>query len=267
MIRPATTIGELATLPGGARALAEHGPDDTILFLHRGGWTEHPENSMANFEHAVRSNADGVEIDIRRTRDDVNVIHHDADIDGVELAHTNYLQLPRLHNGERIPTLDDTLELMRHRVVVNMELKEGGYERAVADTIRRHNLSPEEHIVISFMDDSVAAIRNLLPDTRTTLLVKGSHADAQERLLAAERIGATAINPRAGLVTPELVAQARSKQIDVIPWVGMEFDDGAQIQRYLDNPLLPAATVNRTDVALGARSASANAATPPTPVA
>ena len=51
--------------------------DQALVFLHRSANMVAPENTAPAFEAAVRQGADGVETDIRRTRDGVMVIYHD----------------------------------------------------------------------------------------------------------------------------------------------------------------------------------------------
>lgn len=51
--------------------------DQALVFLHRSAGMVAPENTIPAFEAAVRQGADGIETDIRKTRDGVFVIYHD----------------------------------------------------------------------------------------------------------------------------------------------------------------------------------------------
>jgi glycerophosphoryl diester phosphodiesterase len=51
-----------------------------VLYGHRGGAAEAPENSVAAIRHARAAGAAGVELDLRRTADDRLVVCHDADL-------------------------------------------------------------------------------------------------------------------------------------------------------------------------------------------
>src|SRR5262249_22092926 len=51
--------------------------DSTLVFLHRSAGMVAPENTIPAFEAAVKQGVDGVETDIRKTRDGVLVIYHD----------------------------------------------------------------------------------------------------------------------------------------------------------------------------------------------
>src|SRR3954468_11710150 len=52
-----------------------------LVFAHRGGSGLAPENTIAAFETAMDLGADGLELDVRLSRDGVVVVHHDASLD------------------------------------------------------------------------------------------------------------------------------------------------------------------------------------------
>lgn len=52
-----------------------------LVIAHRGASMHEPEHTMAAMERAVAEGADGLECDVRLTRDRQPVCHHDADLD------------------------------------------------------------------------------------------------------------------------------------------------------------------------------------------
>lgn len=48
-----------------------------ILFAHRGGWNEHPDNSLASFQAAADAGARAFETDARLDRNGVPILQHD----------------------------------------------------------------------------------------------------------------------------------------------------------------------------------------------
>src|SRR5438309_6091732 len=52
-----------------------------LVFAHRGGAALAPENTMAAFDRGMALGADGLELDVRLSRDGVVVVHHDATLD------------------------------------------------------------------------------------------------------------------------------------------------------------------------------------------
>jgi glycerophosphoryl diester phosphodiesterase len=51
------------------------------VFAHRGGSAIAPENTIAAFDAGLAAGADGLELDVRLSRDGVVVVHHDATLD------------------------------------------------------------------------------------------------------------------------------------------------------------------------------------------
>jgi glycerophosphoryl diester phosphodiesterase len=54
--------------------------DRPLVFAHRGGAGLRPENTLAAFEHAAGLGVQGMELDLRLSRDGVPVVIHDADL-------------------------------------------------------------------------------------------------------------------------------------------------------------------------------------------
>jgi glycerophosphoryl diester phosphodiesterase len=52
-----------------------------IVYAHRGGAKLRPENTLLAFDHGLSLGADGLEFDVRLSRDGVVVVHHDTTLD------------------------------------------------------------------------------------------------------------------------------------------------------------------------------------------
>ena len=55
--------------------------DRALVLAHRGGAALRPENTIAAFDRALELGADGLELDVRLSRDGEVVVHHDATVD------------------------------------------------------------------------------------------------------------------------------------------------------------------------------------------
>ncbi len=88
----------------------QHG---TQVIAHRGAWKSEnlPENSIASLNKAIELGCYGAEFDVHLTKDEVPVVNHDADFEGMEIETSTYQELLKhqLSNGEHIPTLKDYL--------------------------------------------------------------------------------------------------------------------------------------------------------------
>ena len=96
----------------------------TDIIAHRGASRAAPENTVDAFALAVAMGADGIELDVRRTRDGCLVVHHDARIASGEAI----IDLDRRDLPDHIPDLRDALLACAGpsgavEVTVNIEIK------------------------------------------------------------------------------------------------------------------------------------------------
>jgi glycerophosphoryl diester phosphodiesterase len=75
-----------------------------LVYAHRGGAALRPENTIAAFDNGLALGADGLELDVRLSRDGVVVVHHDATLERTtngqgELSDHSFEQLARLDAG------------------------------------------------------------------------------------------------------------------------------------------------------------------------
>jgi glycerophosphoryl diester phosphodiesterase len=114
-----------------------------IAFAHRGGASEHPENTMPAFEHAVRLGYRYLETDAHTTSDGVLLAFHDPVLDRVTDRHGIISTLPwekvrqaRLAGDVGIPLMEELLTAWPH-VRVNIDLKHDGSLAPMAAVIER----------------------------------------------------------------------------------------------------------------------------------
>ncbi|MDR1332457.1 MAG: glycerophosphodiester phosphodiesterase [Tannerella sp.] len=88
--------------------------DRVEIIAHRGYWQSRgaAQNSIAALEHAGRIRVYGSEFDVHLTADDVPVVYHDNEIEGVDIQKSSYAAIKdfTLANGEKIPTAREYLE-------------------------------------------------------------------------------------------------------------------------------------------------------------
>jgi glycerophosphoryl diester phosphodiesterase len=140
------------------------------VVAHRGGWGEAPQNSLDAFERAIGLGCDGIELDIRRTADGRLVIVHDARVAARPVGRLTHEQLRTRVKDGQAPLLDEVLELVAGRAIIDLELKEAGYESEIMATVARH-LTPDRYVITSFRDAVLPAVKRSVPEARTGLLV------------------------------------------------------------------------------------------------
>lgn len=84
------------------------------VIAHRGAFKKNnlPENSVASLKEAIRLKCYGSEFDVHLTKDNLIVVNHDEDFQGIPIATSTYAELRQktLHNGEYLPTLEAYLK-------------------------------------------------------------------------------------------------------------------------------------------------------------
>src|SRR3989304_1700260 len=104
-----------------------------LVIAHRGDSSRALENSTEAVRLALSLPADMIEIDIRKSRDNVLYVMHDKDTGrtsdrniNIEQSTSDEIALVRLKNGEPISSLDDVLRLVAGRGGLHIEVKRNG---------------------------------------------------------------------------------------------------------------------------------------------
>ena len=84
---PAASPADSRTVATLRDRLAHPRPNDTIVIAHRACWKGTSENSLAAVRACIAMHVDGVEFDVRHTKDGVAVIMHDETVDRTTDGH------------------------------------------------------------------------------------------------------------------------------------------------------------------------------------
>lgn len=107
------------------------------MFAHRGGAALAPENTIDAFDNGLALGADGLELDVRLSRDNVVVVHHDATLDRTtrlsgSVAACTAADLAAVG----VPRLADVLARYPHtRVIIEMKLNTPELAHAVVGVV------------------------------------------------------------------------------------------------------------------------------------
>lgn len=157
----------------------------TKIIAHRGAsFITGEDNSLKSFACAISIKADYVEFDIRRTLDNKLIVFHDNEVGGVEISKLNYRELNDIiyeEKGFKVPLLVEVLKLCKGKIKLDIELKEGGYEKRVIKMVTSM-YGYEEFMMKSFIDNVVARIKIIDPNITTGLLVGCKNGDIKRRL-------------------------------------------------------------------------------------
>jgi glycerophosphoryl diester phosphodiesterase len=152
---------------------------------HRGASDDAPENTISSIKEAFAQGADGVEVDVRLTKDKKIICIHDKNTLrttglSLEVKKSDYRELKNLDAGswkgavwrdESIPSLEEVLKEVPLDKEIFIEVKTGLeiidplISLVLSSKITQRNIS-----IISFNDQVIKEIKLCLPDTTCNLL-------------------------------------------------------------------------------------------------
>src|SRR5262245_28485383 len=115
--------------------------DRRLVFAHRGGSGLKPENTLVAFDNGLALGADGIELDVRFSRDGVVVVHHDRTLDRTTtLTGPVFARTASELHAASVPTLSEVLARYRDtRIIVELKLNHPDLAAAVVSEIERAN--------------------------------------------------------------------------------------------------------------------------------
>lgn len=198
-----------------------------LVLGHRGASAHAGDNTLEAFELAVEHGADGVELDVRFTSDEVIVLSHDPHLAGygviMERSHEE-LKAEAPH----VITLEEGAAALGD-LVINVEIKNDPSEpdfdpdHRMADRIASWVASGDRYgrvIVSSFNPDTVARVRFVDGDIVTGQLL-GRSADLTTAIPEAAEFGHNYVAPHKRLVRAnpaQAVALAAQYELGIAVW-------------------------------------------------
>jgi glycerophosphoryl diester phosphodiesterase len=202
---------------------------------HRGAGATEPQNTLRSFERAIALGVDMVETDVRQSRDGALVLAHDEEIrgSGRELVVAGHdlaaLRSLDLGHGERIPTLDQALAMVRGRCALMIDLKGEGFEVDLVEAIHASGLPYDQIVVPGGSSYSRAGIRQLDPHIPLSLSLDADW-DPQITSEFITVIDTDAVTWQHPLINPERVALLHDRGLFVYAWT---VDDLATMRRVI----------------------------------
>jgi glycerophosphoryl diester phosphodiesterase len=120
-----------------------------LITAHRGASGYAPENTVASINKALQFNSDIIEIDVQETKDGEIILHHDFTLKRTAkvqklIANLTMNEISVLDVGswfhskfkdERIPSLNQIIDLVKGRALLNIELKSGIHQHQLAEKV------------------------------------------------------------------------------------------------------------------------------------
>jgi len=183
-----------------------------LIIGHRGAAGLEPENTLRSFARAIDLGVDAIELDVYLVDGELVVIHDDTlerTTDGRGAVESRRLvELRKLDagQGERIPLLEEVLDLVGGRVAVNVELKGSGTARKTAAVLARY--PGTQCLVSSFDHGELATFRATTRGVPVAPLFGKNHARMFE---IADELNAWSINLSRKIATRAYFSQAHER--------------------------------------------------------
>ena len=150
---------------------------------HRGMFDNNkiPENSIASFKKALKYNY-SIELDIQITKDNILVVFHDDNLKrmtGIDklIKDTNYEEIKNLKlldTKEHIPTLDEVLNLVNNKVLLDIEVKNTKKIKEIINILKNKLSNYNNFIIKSFNPKIVRNLKNNI-NTEVGYLIDTKH--------------------------------------------------------------------------------------------
>ena len=193
---------------------------------HRGAAGYEPENTLRSFKKALELGVDMIELDVYVCKSGELVVIHDNTLDrttngksSVENKTLSELKELDAGLGEKIPTLEEVLDLVNKKVKVNIELKGKNAAKLVLKTIEKYvaekGWNYEDFLVSSFNYDELQKIKKLNPKIRVGFLTEKIPDGFIE---FAKKSGAYSVNTSIANTNLESVKTAHKHGLKVFIW-------------------------------------------------
>ncbi|UKM65792.2 glycerophosphodiester phosphodiesterase [Flavobacteriaceae bacterium GSB9] len=207
---------------------------------HRGALAYIAENTIPSIEKALSFNVDGIEIDVHLCASGELVVFHDFTLDRVtngtgEVRKHTLSELKQLRVMEEfeIPTLQEVLNLIDKKCLLNIELKGRGTAAKTCEVIeaytREKGWSYSDFIVSSFQHHELEHVYKINKKIPLGILTKASVAEAIE---FAETINTKIIHPNFALLTRENVKKAQQDGYIINTWTVNDSETIARMKDY-----------------------------------
>ena len=137
------------------------------IIAHRGVTRNDKENTLPAYHQAFSEGADGLEIDVRLSKDKKPIIFHDEDTSrlfkkSLEIKNTTFFELEALGNNEnRIPLLDEVLDFLPQNKECFIEIKSDANTVPFLDKLK---IEKKNITFLSFDKNVVLALKKRFPN-------------------------------------------------------------------------------------------------------
>ncbi len=145
---------------------------------HRGAAGYAPENTLLSFKKAIDVGCNRTELDVRLSSNLEVVVIHDEDVSRVTtgtglVGDLSLAEIKKLNccEDQKIPTLQEVIELCKNKIELQIELKVEGTPRKVNEILLKNKLV-DDVLITSFDANLAQEMKNINPNVKVGLLFK-----------------------------------------------------------------------------------------------
>jgi glycerophosphoryl diester phosphodiesterase len=209
-----------------------------VNIAHRGASGNFTENTLTAFENAIEHGCDMIELDVQKIGSKYRVFHDydfnrmfglDINTKDMSEEQVSGLVYPNL---DKIPTLEEVLDVINGRVSVNVEVKGPYISTSVGSIVSNYLENPVwddvDIIISSFSCGELNLLRRTFPDLSLSLLVHDDNCDNLSMGInfAAAKLGKFhSLNIPLSGVSSEVVELSRLENIKIYVYTVNTLDD------------------------------------------
>ena len=180
------------------------------------------DNTLASFRLAIAHGCDYAETDLRLSADKEIICFHDGRFNDIPVGEWLYSELCAA-TGLDIPTLEELLAFCEHKIGLDLELKESGYEKEIIQIISAYDFS-DKLILKSFNHEAIIELKKIEHNFPVGLLLgqkkaEQSASDSFNHMAKlVSELKVDFLSPHHSHLSEELWEHADLSKVPILPW-------------------------------------------------
>lgn len=212
------------------------------IIAHRGYWKSEgaAQNSRNAILAAIKEGFDGIEVDIRMSKDGVLYLNHDVSFKNCIIHETNssVLDQLKLASGENITRFDEFIKIVKKipELTLFIEIKDINSQkyrkiitRKLIKQLRSNNLI--QNTVLLCFDIRVLRLALFIEPKLPRMLLR-EHLDSKFYKIRLNRINAIGVHYELLLKHPELIAKYTKLGLEINVWTVNKIDEAGEIVNF-----------------------------------
>ncbi len=191
-----------------------------LRIAHRGASAYAPENTLLAIKKAIDLKAGMIEIDVHKCLTGEIIVFHDEKIQNKKIMSTPLAEIKKicLPQNQKIPLLQEVIDLINRKAILNIELKGKDTAQGTASIIKKYvdkGWNYKDFLVTSYYYKELRQIKKTSQKIRTGLVFRGIPFG---HVWLAKKIGCSTIISHKYHTTEWLVKRAKKAGLKIYVW-------------------------------------------------